>query len=125
MTNWKLMYPDIILQIFKIGFVKIHKSWRFLAIGKAQQIPVLGFVKREIFRKYPDVVDVTQLCKMLGGSRPVSKKTAYRLLTSGKIKAFRLGRSYRIPKVNVIRFLQNGLSDECNTDDFLIDSVEE
>ena len=75
------------------------------------------FGKREIFRKYPDVVDVTQLCKMLGGSRPVSKKTAYRLLTSGKIKAFRLGRSYRIPKVNVIRFLQNGLSDECNTDD--------
>ena len=83
------------------------------------------FGKREIFRKYPDVVDVTQLCKMLGGSRPVSKMTAYRLLTSGKIKAFRLGRSYRIPKVNVIRFLQNGLSDECNTDDFLIDSVEE
>ena len=83
------------------------------------------FGKREIFRKYPDVEDVTQLCKMLGGSRPVSKKTAYRLLTSGKIKAFRLGRSYRIPKVNVIRFLQNGLSDECNTDDFLIDSVEE
>ena len=83
------------------------------------------FGKREIFRKYPDVVDVTQLCKMLGGSRPVSKKTAYMLLTSGKIKAFRLGRSYRIPKVNVIRFLQNGLSDECNTDDFLIDSVEE
>ena len=80
------------------------------------------FGKREIFRKYPDVVDVIQLCKMLGGSRPVSKKTAYRLLTSGKIKAFR---SYRIPKVNVIRFLQNGLSDECNTDDFLIDSVEE
>ena len=84
------------------------------------------FGKREIFRKYPDVVDVTQLCKMLGGSRPVSKKTAYRLLTSGKIKAFGWAPpSYRIPKVNVIRFLQNGLSDECNTDDFLIDSVEE
>ena len=32
------------------------------------------FGKREIFRKYPDVVDVTQLCKMLGGSRPVSKR---------------------------------------------------
>ena len=25
------------------------------------------FGKREIFRKYPDVVDVTQLCNMLGG----------------------------------------------------------
>ena len=50
--------------------------------------------KREIFRKYPDVVDVPQLCEMLGGSRPVSKKTAYRMLNAGKIKAFRIGRSY-------------------------------
>ncbi|MFR9155983.1 MAG: hypothetical protein ACLVJ1_10580 [Oscillospiraceae bacterium] len=40
--------------------------------------------KREIFRKYPDVVDVPQLCEMLGGSRPVSKKTAYRMLNAGK-----------------------------------------
>lgn len=38
------------------------------------------FGKREIFRKYPDVVDVPQLCEMLGGSRPVSKKTAYRMI---------------------------------------------
>ncbi len=61
------------------------------------------FGKREIFRKYPDVVDVPQLCEMLGGSRPVSKKTAYRMLNAGKIRAFRIGRSYRIPKVNVIQ----------------------
>ena len=40
------------------------------------------FGKREIFRKYPDVVDVPQLCEMLGGSRPVSKKTAYRMLNA-------------------------------------------
>ena len=71
--------------------------------------------KREIFRKYPDVVDVPQLCEMLGGSRPVSKKTAYRMLNAGKIKAFRIGRSYRIPKVNVIRFLQNETPEDCNT----------
>ena len=36
LINWKLMYPDIILQIFKIGFVKIYKCWRFLSIRKAQ-----------------------------------------------------------------------------------------
>ena len=71
--------------------------------------------KREIFRKYPDVVDVPQLCEMLGGSRPVSKKTAYRMLNAGKIKAFRIGRSYRIPKVNVIRFLQKETPADCNT----------
>ena len=71
------------------------------------------FGKREIFRKYPDVVDVPQLCEMLGGSRPVSKKTAYRI-----------GRSYRIPKVNVIRFLQNETPEDCNTVNATIDSVE-
>lgn len=80
--------------------------------------------KREIFRKYPDVVDVPQLCEMLGGSRPVSKKTAYRMLNAGKIKAFRIGRSYRIPKVNVIRFLQNETPEDCNTVNATIDSVE-
>ena len=79
------------------------------------------FGKREIFRKYPDVVDVPQLCEMLGGSRPVSKKTAYRMLNAGKIKAFR---SYRIPKVNVIRFLQNETPEDCNTVNATIDSVE-
>ncbi len=78
----------------------------------------------EIFRKYPDVVDVPQLCEMLGGSRPVSKKTAYRMLNAGKIKAFRIGRSYRIPKVNVIRFLQNETPEDCNTVNATIDSVE-
>ena len=72
------------------------------------------FGKREIFRKYPDVVDVPQLCEMLGGSRPVSRK----------IKAFRIGRSYRIPKVNVIRFLQNETPEDCNTVNATIDSVE-
>lgn len=79
------------------------------------------FGKREIFRKYPDVVDVPQLCEMLGGSRPVSKKTAYRMLNAGKIKAFRI---YRIPKVNVIRFLQNETPEDCNTVNATIDSVE-
>ena len=82
------------------------------------------FGKREIFRKYPDVVEVPQLCEMLGGSRPVSKKTAYRMLNAGKIKAFRIGRSYRIPKVNVIRFLQNETPEDCNTVNATIDSVE-
>lgn len=80
--------------------------------------------KREIFRKYPDVVDVPQLCEMLGGSRPVSKKTAYRMLNAGKSRRFALGCSYRIPKVNVIRFLQKETPADCNTVNAAIDSVE-
>ena len=82
------------------------------------------FGKREIFRKYPDVVDVPQLCEMLGGSRPVSKKTAYRMLNEEKIKAFRIRRNERIQKVKVIRFLQNETPEDCNTVNATIDSVE-
>ncbi len=46
------------------------------------------------------------------------------MLNAGKIKAFRIGRSYRIPKVNVIRFLQNETPEDCNTVNAMTDSVE-
>lgn len=54
-----------------------------------------------IFRKYPDVVDAKQLQEMIG----VSRKTAYRLLRRGDIACKKIGREYRIPKVNIISFL--------------------
>ena len=40
------------------------------------------------------------------------------------IYVFEDGRSYRIPKVNVIRFLQNETPEDCNTVNATIDSVE-
>jgi excisionase family DNA binding protein len=55
-----------------------------------------------LFCDYPDVVNVKQLCNMLGG---ISEKTGYRLLHKGEIKYFAIGRSYRIPKINVIDYL--------------------
>jgi len=58
--------------------------------------------KREMFAEYPDVVNVEQLCEMLGG---ISRKLAYRLLTSGELRCVRIGRSYRIPKLCVIEYL--------------------
>jgi excisionase family DNA binding protein len=57
---------------------------------------------QNIFREYPDVVNVKQLCKMLGG---IGERTAYRLLHSGNINFITIGRSYRIPKVSVIDYL--------------------
>ena len=56
----------------------------------------------EMFAEYPDVVDVEQLCKMLGG---ISRKLTYRLLASGELRCVRIGRSYRIPKLCVIEYL--------------------
>ena len=55
-----------------------------------------------MFREYPDVVDVDDLCKMLGG---ISRKLAYRLLTDQEIRSVRIGRSYKIPKICVIEYL--------------------
>lgn len=56
-----------------------------------------------IFREYPDVVDVKQLCKMLGG---ISTKTACRLLMENKIEHFKIGRIYKIPKIHVLEYLK-------------------
>ena len=55
-----------------------------------------------VFRNYPDVVDVEQLCVMLGN---ISKKTAYRLLKSGEIHSVVVGHAYRIPKICILNYL--------------------
>ena len=66
-----------------------------------------------MFEKYPDVVEVKELCQMLGG---ISKKLAYRLLANGEIFSVRVGRSYKIPKMSVIAYLKgNVLSDKNKT----------
>lgn len=55
-----------------------------------------------MFREYPDVVTVEQMCEMLGG---ISVKTGYNILRSGKVKALIVGRRYRIPKINILEYL--------------------
>ena len=56
-----------------------------------------------LFTEYPDVVNVEQMCEMLGG---ICDKTAYRLLKSGEIKSFIVGRHYRIPTLNILEYLE-------------------
>ena len=55
-----------------------------------------------MFTDYPDVVNTDQLCEMLGGA---AIKSVYRLLREGKIKAFRIGKGYKIPKMCIIEYL--------------------
>lgn len=57
---------------------------------------------QEMFANYPDVVDVSGLQSMLGN---IGKQTAYELVRKGTIKAIKVGKLYRIPKINVIAFL--------------------
>ncbi len=54
------------------------------------------------FQKYPDVVELTDLCAMLGG---VKVKDVLPLLRDGIIKSFLIGRKYQIPKEYVINYL--------------------
>lgn len=55
-----------------------------------------------MFTDYPDIVNLTQMRKMLGG---ISNTLAYRMLREKKIKSKKVGREYKIPKVNVIKYV--------------------
>lgn len=56
----------------------------------------------EMFADYPDVVDVSGLRSMLEN---IGKQTTYELVRKGTIKAIKVGKLYKIPKINVIAFL--------------------
>lgn len=61
-----------------------------------------------MFSDYPEIIKCDELQSMLG----ISKHAVYRLLNSGHIGHIRIGKSIRIPKINVIRYLM-----ESNTTD--------
>ena len=58
--------------------------------------------KQSMFENYPDVVEVEDLRKMLGG---ISKRLAYKLLAEQEIRSVRVGRAYKIPTICVIEYL--------------------
>lgn len=61
-----------------------------------------------MFELYHDLVSVEDLCEMLC----IGKNTAYTLLASGKLKAFRYNRSWKIPKLAVVEYVmtQSGIN---------------
>lgn len=56
---------------------------------------------RLLLKDYPDVMDIEQMCEVLG----VSTKTGYKLLRDQKVKCLKIGRAYRIPKAHILRYL--------------------
>ena len=64
----------------------------------------------QLFQDYPDVVNVRQMCNMLGN---INIKTGYELLKSGQIKCFMIGHCYRIPKINILEFM--GIMEDSNS----------
>ena len=62
-------------------------------------------LKQQITRicvDYPDVMDIGEMCKVLG----ISKKTGYKLLKDRKIESLKIGRAYRIPKAHILGYLK-------------------
>ena len=57
-----------------------------------------------MLREYPDVMNITQMCEVLG----VSTKTGYQLLKNGNVICLKVGRTYRIPKAHVLTYLRIG-----------------
>ena len=55
-----------------------------------------------MFTDYTDIVNLVQMRKMLGG---ISNTLAYRILKENIIKSRKVGREYKIPKVNVIDYM--------------------
>lgn len=55
-----------------------------------------------MFKNYPDVVNVKELQLMLGG---ISKKLTYDLLKNNLINSTKIGREYKIAKIDVILYL--------------------
>lgn len=63
---------------------------------------------RIMLRGYPDVLDMKQMCEILG----ISLKTGYALIQDNKIECLRVGRSYRIPKPFLLSYLRFGSTNE-------------
>ncbi len=54
-----------------------------------------------MFEQFNDLVSVEELCEMLA----IGKNAAYKLLSSGHLKAFRYNRVWKIPKQGVIEYI--------------------
>lgn len=71
-------------------------------MGGPSCIGGIAMNKYTMFDKYPEVVEVDDLRKMLGG---ISQKLAYKLLADKEIQAVKVGRTYKIPKICIIEYL--------------------
>ena len=54
-----------------------------------------------MFYAYEDLITIEDLCDILH----IGKNAAYRLLSEGELKSFRLGRVWKIPKIALMQFI--------------------
>lgn len=54
-----------------------------------------------MFKNYDDVITINEVTEML----KIGKNTAWKLIHSGEIRAFNIGKSVKIPKKSVIEYV--------------------
>ena len=54
-----------------------------------------------MFEQYPDILTVEEACEALR----MGYNAVYELLNEGKLKAYKNGRVWRIPKVSLVRYV--------------------
>lgn len=69
---------------------------------KKQEIPI----ETGLFKSYPDVLSVQDLCQALH----IARAGAYKLLSAGAIRSFKIGRVYKIPKDSLIAYVNQTCS---------------
>ena len=83
--------------VFKLFEIFFNDSYFIQHLSKAS-------IKRgeEIMDNFGDeLITVDELCEML----MIGKNLAYRLLSSGEIKCFKISRSWKIPRSSVIEYI--------------------
>ena len=98
-ANWRPKAIYILLQHYfdalRVGSFPIDKSIMEMNDMTRKELKIL-------FREYPDVVSLPELCTMMGG---IGDGTARKLLRSGQIKSLMIRSTYYIPKKYVIDYL--------------------
>ena len=64
-----------------------------------------------MFNSYDDLITIDDLCDMLA----IGKNTAYHLLNTNQIHAFRIGRIWKIPREAVSRSEERRVGKECRS----------
>ena len=102
MTSGKSLYYNKTITLGTSKFVVL--LLKFAGEKRSETFNMNGQKYHIKLKKYPDVLDINQMCEILG----VSVKTGYSLLQSNKIACLKVGRAYRIPKAHILTYLLIG-----------------
>lgn len=102
--EWKKMTDTLVAFLnYKITFLQFkRRPYIYAKSDKGCTMLKNNEAYKMMFRQYPDVVNVEQMCEMLGG---ISTKTGYHILKENRIKYFMIGRTYKIPKLCIFEYL--------------------